>query len=151
MSRFWRVLRNLLLAMINATLILVALCLWLVWQLTSEVNSITDDVTTLRPLQPLRDDVTALTGEIRGLRAEIAAAGDELDEGQAAAQALQRLAARADQLEAQLTAIVQRSAAVVEDPDQAIARATAVAAGVMGDELQALAGCYAQPDPPAQD
>lgn len=81
MSRFWRVLRNLLLAMINATLILVALCLWLVWQLTSEVNSITDDVTTLRPLQPLRDDVTALTGEIRGLRAEIAAAGDELDEG----------------------------------------------------------------------
>ncbi|MFT5438253.1 MAG: hypothetical protein ACI9MJ_000111 [Alphaproteobacteria bacterium] len=41
--RLGRTLRNLGLALLNATLILVALCLWLGWELASTMTSITSD------------------------------------------------------------------------------------------------------------
>lgn len=73
--RLGRALRNLGLAHLNAALILVALCHWLGWQLASTVKSITSDfAANLVSIDPMRDEIRDLTGELAALRADIATA-----------------------------------------------------------------------------
>lgn len=145
-SRFWTAIRNLLLALLNATLILVALCLFLGWRLTAEIHAVTGDVAeslteNLAPVQPLRDEVAVLTGEITGLRADLASVRDGA--GEAMPEAVERLGAEADRLQARLAALSQKAEAVAADPDKLIGRAVAAAAGRLGDEAQDLIGCKA--------
>lgn len=79
--------KNLLLAMLNATLILVALCLFLLWQLSGSVERVStgfaENLTSLAPAQArisaLTDEVAALRGDLATLRAEGAVA-DKLSE-----------------------------------------------------------------------
>jgi len=73
--RLRRALRNLGLALLNATLALVALCLWLGWELASTVKSITSDFSAnLVSIDPVRDEIRDQTGELAALRADIATA-----------------------------------------------------------------------------
>lgn len=143
-SRVLTVLRDLLLAMLNATLILLAICLWLAWRLTSEVDDVARTVTeNLQPLQPLREDISTLTDEVAGLRADLAAAGDRVAGAAPASAALTRLATRAEALNARLAGLGERADAIAADPDQVFAQAAATAAAALGTELQQLAGCRA--------
>ncbi|WP_299910213.1 hypothetical protein [uncultured Paracoccus sp.] len=142
--RLWPTLRNLILALLNATLILVALCLWLAWRLTSEVHAVTADVAgelaqNLVPVQPLRDEVAALTGEVAGLRADLAA----VREGAALPEAVEQLGVAAEGLQARLAGLAEKTEAVTADPGLLIDRAVAAAAGKLGDEAQELIGCRA--------
>jgi hypothetical protein len=67
-------LRNLALALLNATLILAALVLWLAWRTADAVHDVTDDVDlALVGLDPVRDDLALLVDEVTALRADLAA------------------------------------------------------------------------------
>jgi uncharacterized small protein (DUF1192 family) len=67
-------LRNLALALLNATLILAALVLWLAWRTADAVHDVTEDVDlALVGLDPVRADLALLRDEVAGLRADIAA------------------------------------------------------------------------------
>jgi uncharacterized small protein (DUF1192 family) len=67
-------LRNLALALLNATLILAALVLWLTWRTADAVHDVTEDVDlALVGLDPVRTDLALLRDEVSGLRADIAA------------------------------------------------------------------------------
>ena len=77
------VVRSLLVAMLNATLMLVALCLWLGWHVLSEARAITTHVTdTLTLVTPVKDEIAGLRAEVAGLRGDLAGA-----QGQAAGSA----------------------------------------------------------------
>lgn len=144
--RFWTTLRNLILAMINATLILLALCLWLGWRLTAEVHAMTGEVArNLAPVQPLRDEVAALGAEVAGLRADLASVSDQA--GAALPETVERLGAEAERFQAKLAALSEQAETVATDPGLLIDRAVAAAAVSFGDQAQRLKGCRAAPAP----
>lgn len=69
-----KVLKDLLLAMINATLILVALCLFLAWKLSAATGDIVDGFTdSLQIVHPLQQEVAGTREELQGLRADVVA------------------------------------------------------------------------------
>lgn len=120
---FGRTLWSLLLAMLNATLILVALCLWLGWHVLSEARAITGRLTDGMAL------LTPVTDEIAGLRAEVSALRDDLArvQGQAAGPAaLTAFGNRLATLDSRITKMGDRIDAMTADPgaliDQAVDR-----------------------------
>ena len=70
---FGRTLWSLLLAMLNATLILMALCLWLGWHVLSEARAITGRLTdSMTLLTPVTDEIAGLRAEVLALRGDLA-------------------------------------------------------------------------------
>ena len=66
--------KDLILALINATLILIALCLFLGLMVMNRANDITATfASNLIKLEPLKDEVSAAREDIAGLRTYIAA------------------------------------------------------------------------------
>lgn len=60
-------------AMLNATLLLLAICLFFAWKVTSSVNAATDRVATaVADVTPVQDRLTDLRDEIAALRTDIA-------------------------------------------------------------------------------
>jgi hypothetical protein len=118
---FGGVLWSLLLAMINATLILVALCLWLGWHVLSETRAITDRVADSIPrLTPVKDEIAGLRAEVTGLRSDLAGLQGQ-PEG--ASPVVAGLGERLDQLEGRLAATGDRIDAMTSDPGALIDRA----------------------------
>jgi hypothetical protein len=80
--RFRSAVKDLALAFLNATLILIALCLWLAWSLASKVDDVTDQMlSNLVEMQPIRDEIGGLKEELVAMRSDlalIARQGDEL-------------------------------------------------------------------------
>lgn len=65
---------NLVLALTNATLILVALCAWLAWHTFATAERVSDNIVrALSQSDAFRSDIANLSTEISGLRKEIAA------------------------------------------------------------------------------
>ena len=65
--------KNLVLAMINATLILLALCIWLAWQVSSTINTTATDIAkSFTNAAPLKEEIASMTSELASLRQEIA-------------------------------------------------------------------------------
>lgn len=124
--------KNLLLALINATLILVIICLWMAWKVLDAAEGVSVQLNqATEAVLPLRGDIAALTAEIAAARSDVA----ELrrSEGGAAAAALTE---RLDRIEAQLEDVTGTIAAVQADPDALIDRAMTRAF----DQLRAIAG-----------
>ncbi|WP_157132152.1 hypothetical protein [Roseobacter sp. AzwK-3b] len=68
-----RSIRNLVLAFLNATLILTALCLWLVWGALSAAERVSEQIgEAARAVLPLRTDITTLSKEIAAARTDLA-------------------------------------------------------------------------------
>ncbi|MEM8630853.1 MAG: hypothetical protein AAGF74_06440, partial [Pseudomonadota bacterium] len=71
-GRGWKVIRDLLLAMVNATLILVAICLFLAWRVSAAVGDVTERFAeNLELATPLADEVQAMTQELKDLRSDL--------------------------------------------------------------------------------
>ncbi len=67
-----KLIMDLLKAMVNATLLLLLLCLFFGWQLMGRVNQVTDQVTeAVAEVAPLKTRVEALRGELVGLRSDL--------------------------------------------------------------------------------
>lgn len=123
---FGRTIWNLILAVFNATLILLALCLFLALQLTHRAQEITDSFArNLVSLDPLRAEIGEMTSEVSGLRSDLRALRE--DSSDLTSDAAQRITARLDKLEGRLDTAAQRIDGLISSPeklvDQAIDRA----------------------------
>lgn len=117
--RVGRTAKNLLLALVNATLILAIICLWFAFRVLSAAGEVSARLdSAAAQVVPLRDDIHALTEEVAGARADLA----DLREAGAEA-AAPGLAARLDRIEGQLDRLTGALAAVQEDPEVLIDRA----------------------------
>lgn len=111
-----------MLALLNATLILLALCLFLALQLTNRAQEITDSFArNLVSLEPLHNELTEMTSEIGGLRNDLAALRQ--DGSEMTSEATQRLTARIDTLEGRLDSAAQRIDGLISSPETLIDRA----------------------------
>lgn len=115
-----RVIWSLLLAMVNATLILVALCLWLGWHVLSEARAISDRlVGSVTLLTPVAGEITGLRAEVAGLRGDLAGL-----QGQAVgAAAVTAFGNRLAALDSRVSATGDRIDAMTADPGALIDRA----------------------------
>ena len=113
------VIKDLALAFLNATLILIAICLWLAWQLSDTVSSATSEfAASLVRLQPLRDDVRAMTTEIVSLRTDLAAIGQRT--GEVGSQAFSAVQERVETLEVRVSGTLTKMETLVAQPDKLI-------------------------------
>lgn len=138
--RLGHVIKNLALAMLNATLILLALCLWLAWKLSAEIDDITDDfASNLIKVQPLRDDIATLTGQVGLLRQDLEQLRGE--SAGAAEAAIARLSERTDQLDAGLTKVNGLFDRLSADPEALLDQATRSAVSQLANEAQDMMHC----------
>ena len=113
------VIKDLALAFLNATLILIAICLWLAWQLSDTVSSAASEfAASLVRMQPLRDDVLAMTTEIASLRTDLAAMGQRT--GEVGSQAFSAVEERVETLEVRVSGTLTKMETLVAQPDQLI-------------------------------
>ncbi len=67
-----RTLWNFVLALLNATLILAALCLWLAWSVLSSAERVAAELrATATSVQPVRQEVQSLRQDIQSLRSDL--------------------------------------------------------------------------------
>ncbi|MGR3803908.1 hypothetical protein [Marinibacterium profundimaris] len=117
MARVLKVIGNLILALLNATLILVALCLWLALQVSHSAERVVDRANeAVAQIHPVTVELQGLQDEVAGLRADLdTMATGASDQAQAAAEAAQ---ARIDQMQAKIDAVEERLADLRTLPDQ---------------------------------
>lgn len=111
-----KLIMDLLKAMVNATLLLLLLCLFFGWQLMGRVNQVTDQVTeAVAEVAPLKTRVEALRGELVGLRSD-------LQNGtQPAAPQLDGIEARLDYISEELTRLRALPATIVQQAAESAA------------------------------
>lgn len=130
-----KTLKDLLLALINATLILIALCLFLAWKVVSTANGITETfATNLIKLEPVKQEVAATREDIAGLRADLAAL--RANPGGLSDASLARLETRLDAVGARMDGV----SATVQEVKQMPYDLTDHAIEKAAQEFEALAG-----------
>ena len=117
---FGSTLKALFLAVLNATLILVALCLWLGWHVLSEARAITGRLTDgISLLTPVSDEIAGLRTDVATLRADLAGLP-----GQAVGSvALTAFADRLETLETKVSTTAKRISDLTVEPGALIDRA----------------------------
>lgn len=136
----WATLRTLALAILNATLILAALVLWLGWRTADAVHEASDDVRlALAELTPLQAGLVEVKDEVAGLRADIAALRTASAGGNAALP--EDLVLRLDRLDARLTAAAGRVETLMSEPEALIDRAIDATADEMKQAVADMRGC----------
>lgn len=137
---FGNTIKNLLLALLNATLVLLALCLFLGLQLGNRVQDITDSFArNLISINPLREEIGTMTGELSGLRSDLGALRDGGSE--MTTEAAQRISARLDALESRLDTAAQRIDTALSSPESLVDHAIEGAAEEVKQGIGALRGC----------
>lgn len=138
-----KTLKDLLLALLNATLILLALCLFLSWKLASTIDGITTGFAEkVQVVAPLRDEILGIRGELTALRSELATmqAGDNIGDI-ADNQRLNAALSTLDGLEEKMQTTQSRIAELTESPDDLINTAIENTADVIADRIIAIRGC----------
>jgi hypothetical protein len=138
--RLSKTLGNLALALINATLILIALCLFLAWQVLSGFQHISEEFAeTLLEMAPVRDDIQALTTEARDLRGDLQALQlRPLADGNAPlAQQQEQLAA----FQARMEGTLDRVDAMISQPETLIYGAIDHTAQRATESVSDIVGC----------
>lgn len=132
-SSIGRTAANLALAVLNATLILAAICLWFAWGAFSAANDVADTLSeaTAR-ITPVRSDIQSLTSEIAELRSA-------LSEIQTSAQnEPARLTAVTDEisaLRAEIASVGTKLETIAADPDNLIDRAVKATFDELGERI----------------
>lgn len=126
-----KLITDLLKALLNATLLLLLLCLFFGWQLMGRVNQVTDQVTeAVAEVAPLKTRVEALRGELVGLRSD-------LQNGTLpAAPQLDGIEARLDYISEELTRLRALPATIVQ-------QAAETAAAELSGQIIRLTTCEA--------
>lgn len=135
-SRLGRTIGNLLLALLNATLILVALCLFLGWQLAEEVSAVTDHVgQKMTKVEDLGNEVSSMSAEMTALRSELSKQSVQADP--MTLQKMQELSAKLDRIDQGMADTKGRVDAILEEPnalvDRAVDRTTANIKEIVAD------------------
>ncbi len=137
------VLKNLLLAIINATLILLAVCLWLAWQLSETISSAaTEFAEGLVTISPIREDIQGMTTELADLRAELSTI--RTDSGEAASEAVNALQNRVIRLDQRVSGTLGKVETLVSKPEEligfALDRASSNLETILSDAWQCRVG-----------
>lgn len=133
-------LKNLLLALLNATLILVALCLFLVLMITQSAERAADRFSdAVANVQPLRASVDGIETAITGLRGDVETL--ITTPGAVAPVAARGLQQRLDALEASLTGITTELGSLQEVPDQVVTSAINQLADRTADVILTYRSC----------
>lgn len=125
---------DLLKAMINATLLLLALCLFLGWKLMSSVQYVTTKVTeAVVQIAPVQDRVQELRLEVAGLRSDIVNRPELAVSGQ-----LDTLDQRLAALQLELSKLRQIPAEIIQDAAQ-------TGAAELAGQIARLTSCASPP------
>lgn len=117
-----RTLWNLFLALLNATLILLAVCLWLAWGVTSNLRGLAAEFAqNLIDIAPLRDEVRDLREDVAGLRTDLATITNV--EGTVTQVTLSRVLEVTERIDERMNEIDTRIEAALRDPEELIGRA----------------------------
>lgn len=134
--------KNLILALINATLILIALCLFLALKLVNTTNRITTDFAQeLVKIQPLGLEIQAATTELAGLRGELAQLSGQSAQSRSAS--LQRVEERVAQLENSLSNVLLSFSDINQAPARLFDYAIDATANRLTQKIKVLKGCTA--------
>jgi len=133
-------LKNLGLALINATLILVALCLFLTWNIVDKADHIASNVAqSLISVQPLRQDIQGATIELAALRNDLAQISEQSDELRSAS--LQRVQTRVEQMQEDMENARQSLANLSQAPTRLVDHAIETAADQVAQGINDVRGC----------
>lgn len=136
-----RTLKNLLLALINATLILVALCLFLLWQLSGTAERVVQSFAqNLQIVAPLEAKITNLQTEVQHLRSDLASVS--LENAALNPTAVLRLQTRAQTLENELNAMTTQLTKLAQTPDRLMSTAIEETTTRIGAQLTEIAACH---------
>lgn len=138
-----KTLKDLALALLNATLILVALCLFLGWKLASKVESVSAEFSeTVQVLAPIRDEAKGIRGELSALRGYLTTLmrENQVTDSQTA-QNIQATLRRLNAVEQKLQTAQERFTELAETPEVLIAQAIQTGADIASERVLALKGC----------
>lgn len=142
--RLGTTLKNLFLALLNATLILMALCLFLAWQTFQSFNDISATFADqLVSLTPLREDIQALTAEGKILNEELRELRTAARTGTANVSPL--LEARIVALDDKLTGLSDRANGVLDAPEELIFEGIDQGARALTQSINDILGCTRPP------
>jgi len=137
-----KTLKDLLLALLNATLILVALCLFLGWKLARSVENIQDNFReSLQIVQPLREQAQGVREDLASLRADLSGIRILGDDEPELKQKLQQALVRLDEVQAKLETTQTRLNELVENPQLLIDYAITTTVDATTARLIELRGC----------
>lgn len=138
-----KTLKDLLLALLNATLILVALCLFLGWKLASTVEDVTSGLSEkLQVVTPLRDEAQGIREQLSGLRSDLARIQEDgLVSNTVVSLRMSNTLDKLETIETKLQTVQTRFAELAESPDQLIDHAIETSADVVADRIIAILGC----------
>ena len=133
-------LKNLVLALINATLILIVLGLFLAWKVTSQVDTLASNFAqNLNIVAPLREDIQGATAELSSLRADLGAL--KAQSGALNSARLQNLQDRMESTQAKLEAAQQSVQSLTQAPTTLIDHAIETAADEFAQRVTDIRGC----------
>lgn len=137
-----KTLKDLLLALLNATLILIALCLFLGWKLAQSIESIQDRFAqSLAVVQPIREQAQGLRADIGTVREELAAIRADTNDDPELRQKLILTLTRLDDLQGRLEETQRKLNEVAENPELLIDFAVSTAVDAATERALRLRGC----------
>jgi len=146
-NRLLTTLKDLALALLNATLLLLALCLFLAWQVAQTIDGTAARfAASLVDLGPLRTELQALTDEGAALRAELAALRDlpaNVHANASGTLADPATAQRLAQLEARMAQANARIEGLAGRPEALLRETIDYGADRVSQSLADLMGCRA--------
>ena len=132
--------KDVLFALLNATLILLALCLWLAWQVSDTIKTTTAEFTTsLTGLAPIRANVSDLTAEIAALRNDLTSLQARSDNS--VSSELTRLRSDYEALERRLRGVIEPIEALSARPELLVDYAIDRAASKVKDGVATVWQC----------
>lgn len=135
-----KTLKDLALALLNATLILVALCLFLAWKVVDKADQIaTDFARNLVAVQPLRADIQGFTTELAALRGDLAQISTQSAEVKSAS--LQRIETRMQQMDSHMNKARQSIKDLSQAPARLVDQAIDTAVDRIAQGVMDVRGC----------
>ncbi len=138
-----KTLKDLILALLNATLILLAVCLFLGWKLATTVDGITTKFAeNLQLVAPLREEAQGIRGELTALRSSL----NTLSSGDGAldtteTQRINALIDKLDGIEQRFATTQTRLGELADSPETLINHAIDKTADTVTDRITAIRGC----------
>ncbi|EEE38896.1 hypothetical protein RKLH11_2742 [Rhodobacteraceae bacterium KLH11] len=138
-----KTLKDLFLALLNATLILLAICLFLGWKLAQSVDTLRAGFTeNMQLIAPLRDQAQGIRGELAALRSDLdTLRGQNVQLDGVARQQLTSALKRLNALEDKLENTQARLANLAETPEDLIDYAITTSADSIADRILVIRGC----------
>jgi hypothetical protein len=135
-----KVIKDLLLALLNATLILAAICLFLFWRVSVTTQAVMEDFTLGQQIvAPLRDDLKDMTAKLEDMRATLARL--EWDDSAEAPAALALMSAGLDTLDARMEMAQSRLTRLANLPGEMMDRAITTGVDRVMMRATELRGC----------